>query len=120
MEDFEKIYIDDVFVIAVNLVRSTINEAFEFRKILEDEISFGHTRLVIDLSNCGQIDSTFFGAIIWALGLIADKGHKLKIIKPTISGDDIFTSTNTLSLFDFYKTRDEAIKSFDGDIQPES
>jgi anti-anti-sigma regulatory factor len=115
VEDFEKIDIDGVILIAVNLARSTINEAYEFRKIIEDEISAGHTRLIIDLSKCGVIDSTFFGSIIWALGLIADKGQQLKIIKSKISEDDIFTSTNTLSLFKFYKTRDEAIKSSEGD-----
>lgn len=115
MEDFEKINIDGVLVVAVNLVRSTINEAFEFRKILEDEISSGHTKLVIDLTNCGAIDSTLFGGIIMALGLLADKGSKLKIVKQKIAGDDIFTTTNTTSLFDLYDTREDAVKSFEGD-----
>ena len=114
MEDFERIHIDGVVVLAVNLVRSTINEAFEFRKILEEEISSGNTRLVIDLSNCGAIDSTLFGGIIMALGLLADKGSKLKIVKQKNSGEDIFTTTNTTSLFDLYNTRGDAIKSFKG------
>ncbi len=60
MEVFEKKSVDDVFVIGVNLTRSTLNEAIEFRKIIEEEISSGHTNLVIDLSKCEFIDSTFF------------------------------------------------------------
>jgi anti-anti-sigma factor len=120
VEDFDKIYVDGVFVIAVNLSRSTLNEAIAFRKLVEEEINSGHTNLVIDLSKCEFIDSTFFGAIIMALGMMNDIDHKLKIVKPVNPREDIFTTTNTLALFDLYKTREDAIKSFEGDTQPES
>jgi anti-anti-sigma factor len=120
LEDIEKIYVDGVFVIEVNLNRSTINEAIAFRKIVEEEINSGHTKLVIDLSKCDYIDSTFFGGIIWALGELSDKGKKLKVVKQAISKEDIFATTNTLRLFDLYNTREDAIKSFEEDIQPES
>ncbi len=120
MENFEKIYVDGVIVIEVNLIRSTIEEAIAFRKLIEEEINSGQTKLVIDLSKCDYIDSTFFGGIIWALGELSDKGKKLKVVKQAISKEDIFTITNTLSVFDLYKTREEAIKSFEGNIQPES
>ena len=115
MEAFEKIYIDGVYVIAVHLTHSTLKEANEFRKIIEEEINSDHTNLVIDLSRCEYIDSTFFGGIIWALGEVSDKGKKLKVVKQAISKEDIFTITNTLSLFELYKTREDAIKSFERD-----
>ncbi len=119
LENFEKILVDGVFVIAVNLTHSTINEAIAFREIVEGEINSGHTNLVIDLSKSDYIDSTFFGGIIWALGELSDKGKKLKVVKQAISKEDIFATTNTLRLFDLYKTREEAIKSFEEDNQPE-
>ena len=120
MEDFEKISVDGVIVLAVNLTRSTVNEANAFRKIAEEEINSGHTKLVIDLSKCDYIDSTFFGAIIVASRKLIDIGYKLKVVKPTIVGEYIFTYTDTPNLFDKYKTREEAIKSFEEDIKPES
>jgi anti-anti-sigma factor len=120
LEAFEKIYVDGVFVVVVNCTRSTMLEAKEFKKLIKEEISSGHNKLVIDLSKCEYVDSTFFGAIMMTFGMMTDKGYKLKLIKPTISGEDIFTSTNTLRLFDLYKTREDAIKSFQGNIQPES
>jgi len=120
LEAFETIYVDDVFVIAVNLSYATLNEAIAFRKILEEEISSGHTKLVIDLTNCVYIDSTFFGAIVVASKMLIDLGCKLKVVESAIMGVDIFIQTNTYRLFDIYKTRQEAIKSFDEDIQPES
>ena len=120
MEAFEKIYVDGVLVIVVNCTRSTMLEANEFKKLIKEEISSGHNKLITDLSKCEYIDSTFFGAIMMTFGMMTDKGYKLKVVRPTISGEDIFTSTNTLRLFDIYKTREEAIKSFEEDIQPES
>ena len=120
MEDFEIIYVDGVFVIEVNLNRSTINEAIAFRKMLAEGINSGHTKLVIDLSECDYIDSTFFGAIIVASRILIDLGYKLKVVEPGIAGEYLFTYTNTIKVFDKYKTREEAIKSFDEDIQPES
>ena len=47
-------------------------------------------------------------------------GGKLKVVEPVNQREDIFTTPNTLGLFDLYKTREEAIKSFEEDIQPES
>ena len=120
MEAFEIIYVDGVFVIVVNFTRSTMLEANEFKKLIKEEIISGHTKLVIDLSKCDYIDSTFFGAIMMAFGMIAGKGYDLKLVKPDILGEDIFIQTNTSRLFDIYKTREEAIKSFEEDIQPES
>ncbi len=120
MEDFEIIYVDGVFVIEVNLIRSTLNEAIAFRKIVKEDISSGHTKLVIDLNKCDYIDSTFFGAIVLASKMLIDLGYKLKVVKPTIVGEHIFTYTDYRKVFDKYKTREEAIKSFEEDIQPES
>ncbi len=101
-------------------MRAILNEAIAFRKMVEEEIKSGHTKLVIDLSKCDYIDSTFFGAIIVASKMLIDIGYKLKVVKPTIVGEYIFTYTDTPNLFDKYKTREEAIKSFEEDIQPES
>ena len=81
MEAFEKIYVNGVYIIAVNITRSTIREAYEFRKTMGEEINSGHTNLVIDLSKCDYIDSTFFGGIIWAFGKLSDIGKKLKMVK---------------------------------------
>jgi anti-anti-sigma factor len=115
LEDFEKIFVDGVIVIAVNVCRSTINEASAFRKIVEEELNSGHTKLVIDLSKCDHIDSTFFGSIIMALNMTSDLGEKLKVVKPASTKEDIFLTTHTLELFDLYKTRKDAINSFESD-----
>jgi anti-anti-sigma factor len=113
LNDFEKIFVDGVLVIAVNLTRSTLNEAAAFRKFVEEVINAGHSKLVIDLSRCDFIDSTFFGALIIVLKMIKGKGYKLKVVEPANTGEDIFTTRNFRRLFDFHKTRADAVKSFE-------
>ncbi len=120
MERFEKIFVAGVIVIAVNLTRSTINEAFAFRKIVKEEIESGHTNLVIDLSKCDYIDSTFFGAIMMALGMMNDIGDKLRVVKPVNPRESIFLTTNTLGVIDLYKTREDAVNSFESSSQSKS
>ncbi len=113
MENIEKIYLDGVFVISVNAMRATLNEAIALRKIVKEDINYGHTKLVIDLSKCTYIDSNFFGAIIAASKILIDIGYKLKVVKQAIAGEYIFINTNTDKILDKYKTREEAIKSFE-------
>ena len=113
MENFEKIYLDGVFVIAINATRATLNAAIALRKIVKEDINYGHTKLVIDLSKCTYIDSNFFGAIIAASRMLIDIGYKLKVVKQAIAGEYIFINTNTDKILDKYKTREEAIKSFE-------
>jgi len=113
VENIEKIYLDGVFVISVNTIRATLNEAIALRKIVREDINYGHTKLVIDLSKCTYIDSNFFGAIIAASKILIDIGYKLKVVKQAIAGEYIFINTNTDKILDKYKTREEAIKSFE-------
>lgn len=120
MEAFERLHVDGVYVIAVNITRSTIKDAYAFRQTIEEEINAGHTDLIIDLSKCDYVDSTFFGGIIWALGKLTDIGKKLKIVKPGHPKQDIFVTTKTQELFELYKTREDAINSFGVDNHTES
>jgi anti-anti-sigma factor len=115
LENFEKIYLDDILVLAVNLTRAILNEAIPFKKIVEEEINTGYTKIVIDLSQCDYIDSTFFGVIVKVSRLLIDMGYKLKVVKPAIVGEYIFIHTNTDHLFDKYKTRQDAVNSFKKD-----
>jgi hypothetical protein len=42
------------------------------------------------------------------------------MVKPANTKEDIFITTKTHELFELYKTREEALKNFEGDIQPEN
>ena len=115
MENFEIIEADGVFVIIAHLICPTYLEAKEFKEIINLRIGLGHTKLVVDISLCEHIDSTFIGAIIKSFKQVTSVGGALRIVKPVNSKVDIFILTNTLGVFDLYSTREDAIKSFDSD-----
>jgi len=102
----------------LSLISPTFLEANKFNEIIKEQISFGHTKLVVDLSLCEHIDSTFLGEIIKSFKKMTSIGGALRIVEPAIPAQDIFSYTDTLKLL--YKTRKDAIKSFEEDIQPES
>lgn len=116
MEDIERIYIDNVSVIIINLTFATVYDAKEFRKIIDEEINSGYKRFVIDLSKCEKICSMFFGAVVGTLNKMKDIGGKLKIVEPENSKEDIFTKTDTRKLFEIYKSSVDAIKKYEGDF----
>ena len=51
-----------VLVEKVNLTRATLKEAEEFKSHLVSDIKDGWQKIVVDLSECEFIDSTFLGA----------------------------------------------------------
>ncbi len=111
MLDFEKEYSGDIVVITVNISRATVKEAHEFRKFIDDEIKKKKLKLIIDLSPCDFIDSTFIGVLVVTLKKLADIGGELRIIEPPSIAHTILTVTGTLNIFNTHKSKSEAIMS---------
>lgn len=113
MEDFEKRIENDVVIEVVNLTRATWKEANEFKKILEEDVEKKFRRLVVDISQCEFMDSTFLGALVMGKRLINKIGGDLKIVEPDSVFKVLREKTSTLNVFETYKTVEEAINSFD-------
>ena len=112
MEDFSKRLMGDVLVLTVNMSRATIKEASELRKILDDEIVLKRLKVVVDLSQCSHIDSTFLGVLVVSLKKLSAKGGELKIVEPTDFAAGFMEVTGTKKIFNVYPSIDEAISSF--------
>jgi anti-anti-sigma factor len=112
MEDFEKKIENDVVIEVVNLSRATLKEANEFRKILEEDIEKKFRKLVVDISQCEFLDSTFLGTLVMAKKSIGKIGGDLKIVEPPSVFKALREKTATLQVFDSYKSLEEAINSF--------
>ena len=53
----------EIVIEKVNLVRATLNEAYLMKdNLLEDGLDY--KKIIVDLSSCDYIDSTFLGALI--------------------------------------------------------
>jgi len=109
MLDFEKEYSSDIVIITVNISRATVKEAHEFKKFIDDEIKKKKLKIIIDLSACDFIDSTFIGVLVVTLKKLADIGGELRIVEPPSIAHTILTVTGTLNVFNTHKTKSEAV-----------
>jgi len=109
MTDFEERYIDDIVVIKVNLLRATLVEAKDFKRFINSEIEQKKLKIIVDLSLCQFIDSTFIGVLVVTLKRMADMGGELRLVEPDSIAHSILAATGTLNIFNLYKTCEDAI-----------
>jgi len=112
MEDFEKKAINDVIVEIVNLSRATFKEASDFKKILNEDLEKKFQKIVVDISQCEFMDSTFLGVLVYAQKRISSQGGTIKLVEPASVFQTLLEKTSTLRIFDTYKTLQEAVQSF--------
>ena len=112
MEDFYKEYLSEVIAINVNLTRATLREAQELKHLIDEEIIIQHKKLLLDVSQCEFIDSTFLGVLVYGHKRMITKGGKLNIVEPANVNQSLLHLTRVLESLNIYKTRNEAIENF--------
>ncbi len=110
--DFIKENYGDVIVQIVDLTRATMREADEFKRVLAEDIERGHKKLIVDLTVCEFIDSTFLGALVISLKKITNLGGDLRLVGFQPAVHSMFELTRMNRVFDSYKSKEEAVKSF--------
>ena len=107
MDAIRRSIIDGIVVEKVNLVRATMNEAYEVKdNLLEDGLDY--KKIIVDLSNCDYIDSTFLGALVYSYRKIKENDGIIVLVV-----GDTFLSTSFMfreisSIFQVYLTLNEA------------
>jgi anti-anti-sigma factor len=104
---------NDVVIEVVDLVRATYKEAGDLKKILEEEMDKGFVKIVVDISHCLFIDSTFLGAMVYTLKNIAKLGGDIRIVISDSIIRSLMAKVGTLHVFNVYNTVEEAVLSFD-------
>jgi len=104
--------VEDVVVETVNITMATKNEADELKSVLLNDIKSGKKKIVVDLSNCESMDSTFLGSLVIAYKESEKEGGTLKIAGAHSDTEVILEITGTSRIFEQYRNKSEAIKSF--------
>ncbi len=110
--DFIKETLGDIIVEVVNLTRATLKEAEEFKQTLAQDIDMGARKIVVDLTECEFIDSTFLGALVVSLKKITSLGGDLRLVGFQPAVHSMFELTRMYRVFEAFKTKEEAINSF--------
>ena len=112
-QDFIKEESGDVIIEKVNLTRATLKEADEFKQALANDIDSGRKKIVVDLTDCEFIDSTFLGSLVVSLKKITSLGGDLRLVGFQPAVHSMFELTRMYRVFESFKTREEAVASFE-------
>lgn len=110
--DFKSKEFGKVTVVTVYLTRATLQYAVAFKDFILRQLNEEKKYLVVDLSMCEYLDSTFLGALVSSLKKTVGSGGDLKLVYTNELSSLIFEMTSMNKVFEAHKDLDEAIASF--------
>ena len=87
-------------------------ESNALRTKIKELLGQGRTRLVIDLAEVTYIDSAGLGTLVAGFTSARNQGADLKLANLTKRFDEQLHITKLVTVFDVYKTVQDAVKSF--------
>ena len=104
----------DVVVLEVHR-RITIGEGdVQLREKIHELFEQGHKKILINLENVSYIDSAGIGELVAAYTAAKNRGVVLKLCALTKKIHDLLTIAQLITVFETYKTEEEALASFQG------
>lgn len=82
------------------------------RQILEENLSGGDTRFVLNLAEVSMIDSTGIGLLVRFLASTKQRGGNIKLVQPSKFAVQTLRLVGVLNLFDIFDNDDAAVESF--------
>ncbi len=110
--DFTVERIKDVMILKVNFSRATLKEAKELKDILFDGIDIGERKIIVDLSMCEFVDSTFMGTLVVSLRKVNALNGDLKLVELHPSARALFELARLFRIFETFNSKEEAMESF--------
>ncbi len=113
MDEIVEERVGDVLIEIINLDRATINEADKLKEKLSEGLANGYVKVVIDMSACEFMDSSFLGVLVTMLKKTTKAGGDLKLVgfKPAVFS--MFELTRMFRVFNTYSELKKAVQSFD-------
>jgi len=115
MDIFNLEIAEGVAIVKVDIPSATLREAKPMWELFESEMIFDWKRIIIDLSVCTFVDSTFIGMIIKLYRKINESNSQLKLVFPQITDIESFRVVGITKIIECFKSIDIAVASFQPD-----
>jgi len=112
MENFSLKLVELVAVVKVELVSATLRDSQGLWDLMDMESIFEKKKIVIDLSSCTFVDSTFIGMIVKIYRHINEQGGILKLAFPQVTELESFRVMGITKIIECYPTVSAAAESF--------
>jgi len=104
MESVERKIEQYAVVLNINLVKATLKEAVEFRNYFEEAIKSTDKDIIVNLSTCEYLDSTFLGILVKSYKRLKTQNRTIAIIEP-VNQSSIFLTLNSIGkIFPIYSS----------------
>ncbi|MGB5288327.1 MAG: STAS domain-containing protein [Ignavibacteriaceae bacterium] len=118
MDDFKINVIDDIAIVKIDILIATHRDAKPLWDELESRLIFKWKKLIIDLSPCNYIDSTFIGMIVKIFRKVSETNGQMALVFPKINTVESFNVLGITKIVKSYNTLPEALNSLGS--QPKS
>ena len=109
---FNKKEVDGVTVVTVPLSRATLEKAGSFKDYLTQVIENDNKKIVVDLSLCDFVDSTFLGVLVASLKKAVTYNGDLRLVFTNEMPLGILQLTRMDKVFKIFTDLDEAVVSY--------
>lgn len=118
MDDFKINIIDDIAVVKIDILIATHRDAKPLWDELESRLIFKWKKLIIDLSPCNYIDSTFIGMIVKIFRKVCELNGQMVLVFPKINTLESFNVLGITKIVKSYNSLPEALNSLG--LQPQN
>ncbi len=115
MENFTLKIVDHIAIIKVELVSATLRDSQALWDMMDIDSIFEKQKIIIDLSGCGFIDSTFIGMIVKIFRRINENDGNLKLVFPQITDLESFRVIGITKILECFGTLANAVESYNPD-----
>lgn len=112
-ENFTNESVNGILIISVNLKKAVLSHSKPFLNYMMNSIKEGSRKIVVDLSNCSIIDSTFLGVLVKSHKSMSDEEGEIVLIYDEEHSSTLFMITYMDKVFKIFGSRDDAINYFD-------
>ncbi|MDH3269223.1 MAG: STAS domain-containing protein [Ignavibacteria bacterium] len=115
MENFSLKIVDHIAIIKVELISATLRDSQALWDLMDINSIFEKQKIIIDLSTCTSIDSTFIGMIVKIFRRVDENNSTLKLVFPQINELDSFRVIGITKILDCFDTVQNAVESYNPD-----
>jgi anti-sigma B factor antagonist/stage II sporulation protein AA (anti-sigma F factor antagonist) len=110
VSDFQINIIDEIVVVKVDILIATHRDAKPLWDEFESKLLFNRKKVVIDLSFCNNVDSTFLGMLVKILRKLNERGGQLALVFPKLVKQELFIVTGINKIIPCYNTLAESLR----------
>jgi anti-anti-sigma regulatory factor len=112
MDNFSISTIDDIAVVKVDIAAATLRDSQGLWDKMAADSIFDQPKIIIDLTPCTFIDSTFIGMIVKIFKKVSEKNSFLKLAFPQITDLESFRVIGITKIVECFNSLENAIESF--------